>query len=648
MQAEPAHEDKRLESDPSTYQTLPVLLTLRDVLVRFAAEPVLDHVNLSIQEGDRLCLAGRNGAGKSTLLRVLAGKIVPEEGEIIARDGLRVAMLDQDVPPDTEGLVYDIVTRGLGETGRRLIEYEHAANAGGDPQALLKLQHELEEAGAWNTHVEVAATLSRMELDGNSPFATLSGGLRRRVMLARALVSKPDLLLLDEPTNHLDISGVGWLEQVAASFPGALVFITHDRAFLDNVALRIIEVDRGRLYPFPGNFAAYRRAKAEQLQQERQANREFDKKLAEEEDWIRRGVKARTTRNMGRVRALEDMREEAAGRRKYQRRVTFRTQVSDPSSRRVIELHRVTAGINGQPVLNQFTHKIRRGDVIGIMGPNGCGKTTLLRVLLGEHEPESGTIKYGENLEIAYFDQTRRQLELERTAAWNVADGAERIDFEGKSLHIFGYLKAFLFTPERAKTRTALLSGGERNRLLLARLLAKPSNVLILDEPTNDLDIETLELLENLINGYPGTVILVSHDRAFLDNVVDGLLVNEGEGFQYFVGGYRDWQRQRKEQTVETRRNASQEAPESRPRNTPGKGKLSYKLQRELDLLPQQIEEIETELKALQENMSDPGFFRQDGESIKAAQERLAQLESTLERQFERWETLEEQRIQGG
>lgn len=625
-----------------------MLLTLRDVLVRFAAEPVLDHVNLSIQEGDRLCLAGRNGAGKSTLLRVLAGNILPEEGEIVRRDGLRVAMLDQDVPPDTEGLVYDIVTRGLGKTGQRLIAYEHAANAGGDPEQLLSLQHELEQAGAWSTHVEVAATLSRMDLDGNAPFSTLSGGLRRRVMLARALVSKPDLLLLDEPTNHLDISGVGWLEQVATSFPGALVFITHDRAFLDNVALRIIEVDRGWLYPFPGNFAAYRRAKAEQLGQERQANREFDKKLAEEEDWIRRGVKARTTRNMGRVRALDQMREEAAARRKYQRRVRFRTQVSDPSSRRVIELHRVTAGINGLPVLNQFTHKIRRGDVIGIMGPNGCGKTTLLRVLLGEHAPESGTIKYGENLEIAYFDQTRRQLELDRSAAWNVADGAERIDFEGKSLHVFGYLKAFLFTPERAQTRTGLLSGGERNRLLLARLLAKPSNVLILDEPTNDLDIETLELLEGLINGYPGTVILVSHDRAFLDNVVDGLLVNDGDGFQYFVGGYRDWQRQRKVEAEAGRARDATTHTAEKPRNAPGKGKLSYKLQRELDGLPKQIEETETALKALQDTMSEPAFFRQDADAIKGAQARLAELETTLETQFERWETLEAQRLQGG
>lgn len=625
-----------------------MLLTLRDVLVRFGAEPVLDHVNLSISEDDRLCLAGRNGAGKSTLLRVLAGEIVPEEGEIVRRDGLRIALLDQDVPPDMAGQVYDIVTGGLGETGRQLLAYERAAREDGDPEALLRLQHQLEQAGAWNTHVEVAAMLSRMGLDGAAPFDTLSGGLRRRVMLARALVGKPDLLMLDEPTNHLDIEGVGWLEQLAIGFPGALVFITHDRAFLDRVASRIIEVDRGRLYQFPGDFTAYRRMKAEQLEQERRANREFDKRLAEEEDWIRRGVKARTTRNMGRVRALEDMREEAGERRKYQRRAKFRTQASDPSSRRVIELHRVSASINGLPLLNQFTHKIRRGDTLGIMGPNGSGKTTLLRVLLGDHEPDSGTIKYGENLEIAYFDQTRRQLALDKTAAWNVADGAERIDFNGKSLHVFGYLKAFLFTPERAQTRTALLSGGERNRLLLARLLAKPSNVLVLDEPTNDLDIETLELLEDLINGYPGTAILVSHDRAFLDNVVDGLLVNEGEGFRYYVGGYRDWLRQRRTDGDGQGTRAAQEKPAEKPKNRPGRGKLSYKLQRELDTLPGEIERTEQALQALHGEMSDPDFFRREAETIKRAQARLGELETQLEQLFARWEALEEQRMEDG
>ncbi|MGA7966938.1 MAG: ATP-binding cassette domain-containing protein [Gammaproteobacteria bacterium] len=624
-----------------------MLLSLRDVLVRFTDEPVLDHVNLTIEDNERLCLAGRNGAGKSTLLRVLAGQIAPDEGEIVRRDNVHIALLDQDVPPDMDGAVYEIVTHGLGAIGHQLLDYERAAIAGTDTRELLRLQHALEETGAWNTHAEVAALLSRMELDAQASFATLSGGLRRRVMLARALVGKPDLLLLDEPTNHLDIAGVDWLEHIATGFQGALVFITHDRTFLDRVATRIVEVDRGRLHQFPGDFARYRQMKTEQLTQEKQSNREFDKKLAEEEDWIRRGVKARTTRNMGRVRALEDLREQADARRKYQRRVSMRTQVSDQSSRRVVELHRVNASIAGKTILKNFTHKIRRGDVIGVMGPNGSGKTTLLRLLLGEIEPESGTLKYGENLDIAYFDQTRRQLELDRSAAWNVADGAERIEFDGKSLHVLGYLKAFLFTPQRAQTQTRLLSGGERNRLLLARLLAKPSNVLVLDEPTNDLDIETLELLENLLNGYPGTIILVSHDRTFVDNVVDGLLVNDGEtGFHYYVGGYRDWVRQRnaeKANIPKAPKDASGKTPNKKAPKTES-GKLSYKLQRELDTLPKKIEETEKALGELQQAMSEPEFFRQDSNTIKDAQQRLAALEHDLEQLFERWQTLEDVR----
>ncbi|MGH8128108.1 MAG: ribosomal protection-like ABC-F family protein [Gammaproteobacteria bacterium] len=626
-----------------------MLLSLRDVLVRFTDEPVLDCVNLMIEDNERLCLAGRNGAGKSTLLNVLAGQISPDEGEIVRRDNLKIAMLDQDVPSDMDGAVYEIVTHGLGAIGHQLLDYERAVDTSTDTHELMRLQHALEETGAWNTHAEVAALLSRMELDPQAEFSTLSGGLRRRVMLARALVGKPDLLLLDEPTNHLDIAGVDWLERIATGFQGALVFITHDRAFLDRVATRIVEVDRGHLYQFPGDFARYRQMKTEQLAQEKQGNREFDKKLAEEEDWIRRGVKARTTRNMGRVRELENLREQADARRKYQRRVRMRTQASDPSSRRVVELHHVNASIADKTIFRNFTHKIRRGDVIGVMGPNGSGKTTLLRLLLGEIEPESGTLKYGENLDIAYFDQTRRQLELDRSAAWNVADGAERIEFDGKSLHILGYLKAFLFTPQRAQTQTRLLSGGERNRLLLARLLAKPSNVLVLDEPTNDLDIETLELLEDLLSNYPGTIILVSHDRTFVDNVVDGLLVNDGEtGFHYYVGGYRDWLRQRN-----AAKTSATEAPKGIPEKSPDKtipkkapGKLSYKLQRELDTLPKDIEKAEKAISELQQVMSEPEFFRQNGTAIKDAQQRLAALERDMEKLFDRWETLEETRSQ--
>ncbi len=618
-----------------------MLITLRDVLVRFTAEPVLDHIGLTIQEGERVCLAGRNGAGKSTLMRVLAGHIGPDSGEIERRSELRVTMLAQDVPEGLCGSVYDIVTRGMGTIGRQLLAYQEAISSGASPQQLIGLEHALEEAGAWNAHVDVAATLSRMELDPHAQFDTLSGGLRRRVMLAQALVGKPDLLLLDEPTNHLDIAGVTWLEDLVLSMQSALVFITHDRAFLDRVATRIVEVDRGRLFDFPADFSQYRRMKNQQLGAEQRANHEFDKRLAEEEAWIRRGVKARTTRNMGRVRTLEQMRVQAAARRQYQRRARMRAQFGEASSRRVIEAYRLNATIAGKTVLSNFTHKIRRGECIGVMGPNGSGKTTLLRLLLGLHAPSSGTLKYGENIQFAYFDQRRQQLDLERSAAWNVADGADRIDFEGKSLHVLGYLRAFLFTPDRARSSVKVLSGGERNRLLLARLFAKPSNVLVLDEPTNDLDIETLELLEDLINDYPGTIILVSHDRAFVDNVVDGLLVHEGEnGFQYYIGGYRDWMRQRRSEDLPER--ASKKDPIGQKPKRPRK--LSYKDQRELDELPARIEALEEQIAALHEHMGHPDFFRGDAETIKSLQCQLARLQSGLQEMFARWELLETRR----
>jgi ABC transport system ATP-binding/permease protein len=619
-----------------------MLITLRDVTVRFTAEPVLDGVNLVIQEGERVALVGRNGAGKSTLMRVVAGELEPDEGEREHAETLRIARLEQEAPPGLCGAVYDLVTRGLGETGRRLLAYERAARSGETPARLLELQHALEHGGAWSEKVRVDAVISRMNLDPDAEFQNLSGGLQRRVMLAQAVVGEPDLLLLDEPTNHLDIEGVAWLESLLLGARCAIVFISHDRAFLGRVATRIVEVDRGSLYNWPGDYTEYRRRKAEALHAEKQANREFDKKLAEEETWIRRGVKARTTRNMGRVRALEEMREQAARRRKYQKRARIRAQFGEQSSRRIIEAYRLNAAIAGKTVLRNFSHKIRRGDTVGVMGPNGSGKTTLLRVLLGLHAPDSGTLKYGENLQIAYFAQDRAQLNPERDAAWNVAEGAERIAFEDKSLHVLGYLRAFLFTPDRARTAVRLLSGGERNRLLLARLFAKPSNVLVLDEPTNDLDIETLELLEDLVAGYPGTVILVSHDRAFVNNVVDGLLVHEGErGFRYYVGNYDDWLRQR--DAAPQKR--AERAPESnqpterdanrRPR------KLSYKDRRDLEALPGRIEALEGEIAELYARMGDADFFRRAAAEIKSAQKHLGELEIERDAAFSRWEELE-------
>ncbi|MDN5863945.1 MAG: ATP-binding cassette domain-containing protein [Gammaproteobacteria bacterium] len=619
-----------------------MLLTLRDITVRFTEESVLDEVSLSIQEGERLCLVGRNGAGKSTLLKVIAGHLETDSGEREHADTLRIGELAQDIPDEPDATVYEVVTRGLGAIGRRLLEWE-VAHERGDAAQLDAVQRVLENAGAWGAKAEVDAVISRMNLDPASRFSELSGGVQRRAMLAEAVVSTPDLLLLDEPTNHLDIAGVTWLEEKLLGMNSTLVFISHDRAFLDRVATRLVEVDRGRLHNWPADYREYRRRKRAALDAESAANREFDKRLAEEEAWIRRGVKARTTRNMGRVRELEEMREEAAARRKYQRRARIRAQFGEASSRRVIQMHKVNASIAGKPILRGFTHRIRRGDVIGVMGPNGSGKTTLLRVLLGMHPPDSGTIKYGENLEIAYFDQNRRNLNLEKPAFWNVSEGADRINFEGKSLHVLGYLKAFLFTPDRARTKTALLSGGERNRLLLAQLFAKPSNVLVLDEPTNDLDIETLELLEQLVDDYPGTIILVSHDRAFVDNVVEGIFLHEGEqGFRYFVGNYADWQRQHGKESAKEPTRENENAVASPPsKSKRQQNKLSYKDQRELDALPERIQSLEADIEALQEEMSASEFFRQPIGAIKAAQARVADTEMSLEAAYDRWVELE-------
>ncbi len=616
-----------------------MLINLRSVTVQYSREPVLERANLVVEEGDRVCLIGRNGAGKSTLLKVLASELTPDAGEVERRDGLRVAQLPQDVPRAINGSIYSVVSAGLGPRGRLLDEYQSALEAGADQARLESLQHDLEAAGAWAARVEVDALLTRMGLPAGGEFTKLSGGMKRRVLLARALVSQPDLLLLDEPTNHLDLAGVTWLEEFLLGTPLTLVFISHDRAFLDRIATRIVEVDRGALHNWPGRYADYRRRKAEALESESAANKDFDKKLAQEEAWLRQGVKARGTRNMGRVRALDDLREQAANRRKYQQRAQIRAQFGEQSSKRVLEALQVNARIADTTVLREFTFKLQRGQVLGIIGPNGCGKTTLLQVLLGQRAPDSGTLIHGENLQVAYFDQNREQLDLERDAVWNVADGAERIDFDGSTLHVLGYLKAFLFTPDRARTAVRLLSGGERNRLLLARLFAKPSNVLVLDEPTNDLDVETLELLENLILDYPGTVLLVSHDRAFLNEVVDGLLVHEGErGFRHYVGDYDDWLRQRHVEAVPARKAASTPAP---PRAKPAAAGLTPAEQRELKRLPQDIEKIEGRIEVLHQKMADAEFYQQPVDAQRQAQQDLLQIETALQLTYTRWEALE-------
>lgn len=614
-----------------------MLLNLREISLRFTDLPVLDNIDLTIESGERVCLVGRNGAGKSTLMKVIAGDLLPDDGEIIHSDTLRISRLIQEVPNDMHGPSFDIVAKGLGRAGKLLLEQ---TTAGDNHERQAQLLHELEALGAADARTRVATTLSKMKLDGEKRFEDLSGGLKRRVLLAQALVSEPDLLLLDEPTNHLDIEGVAWLENFLLGANCALVFISHDRAFVDRLATRIVEVDRGKLSSWPGRYAEYRKNKSEALEVELNANREFDKQLAKEEEWIRRGVKARTKRNMGRVRQLEEMRSEVAQRRKYSKRPEMRAQFGEASSKRVIEARKVTASIGGNPIVADFSLKIQRGQCVGVMGPNGCGKSSLLRLLLGDLAPEQGTIKYGENLQIAYFDQGRSVLDLERTAAWNVGDGAERIEFEGKDMHILGYLKAFLFTPERAQTAVKLLSGGERNRLLLARLFSQPSNVLVLDEPTNDLDIETLELLEKLVNDYPGTVILVSHDRAFVNAVVDGLLTYKpGQGFDFTVGNYEDWQRQdalNKQPAKASKKTTTNKAPQ---RNS-GR-KLSYHDQRELNSLPEAIEAMENEIEVFHQQMADPDFYQQDAEVIKEAQISMAERQKQHDALFERWQELE-------
>ncbi len=616
-----------------------MLLSLRETSLTYSEKPLLNDINFQVDAGERVCLVGRNGAGKSSLMKIIAGDIEADSGTRALQDQLRVARLVQDVPHDIEGTVYDVVTAGLGNVGSLINQYEQAAAQGENAEALLDLQHQIEAQSGWDAKRQVDEVLSRMELDGMAFFQSLSGGLKRRVLLAQALASDPQLLLLDEPTNHLDIEAVKWLESFIRNGHFAVVFVTHDRAFLDAIATRIVEVDRGQLFNFPGRYSEYRQRKAEMLDVERKQKAEFDKNLAEEEAWIRRGVKARTKRNVGRVRRLEDLREEAEAHQKYQARATIQAQMAENTGKRVIEAKNISYSIAGKTLVNDFSLKIIRGQKIGLMGPNGCGKTTLLRLLLQELKADSGTIIEGSNLQVGYFDQTRKALRLDKTAAWNIAEGYEKIDFNGRSLHVLGYLKAFLFTPDRSQSLVDVLSGGERNRLLLARLFAHPANVLVMDEPTNDLDVETLELLEDLVNGFAGTVLLVSHDREFVNNVVDGIITYAGDGqFDYFVGNYDDWLRQQKQQQ-KVAKAKPKAAAVSAPK--PKKTKLSYKFQLELDQLPKQIEQLEEDIAALSSAMADPQFFKQDVATVTAEQEKMTGLQAELEAAFSRWEALE-------
>jgi ATP-binding cassette subfamily F protein uup len=626
------------------------LLRLDNVSLAYGHVPLLAHVDFQVEPGERVCLLGRNGAGKTTLLRVITGITLPDEGDIWRQNTLRIAHLEQEVPPDTEETIYELVAAGLGELGALLTEYHqltHDVGAGERTslQRMAKLQARIDALGGWNISQKVETVLTRLGLPADQRLASCSGGVRRQVMLARALVSDPDLLLLDEPTNHLDITAITWLEDFLRDYRGALIFVTHDRMLLKHLATRIVELDRGKLSSFPGDFDAYLSKKEELLEIEARAAANFDKKLGEEEAWIRQGIKARRTRNEGRVRALQAMRRERSQRLEFQGTVRFGLDAGVLSGKLVVDLRRVSFGYGDNIIIRGLSTTILRGDRIGIIGPNGCGKSTLLKLILGELATTSGEVVMGTRLKLAYFDQHRRELNPEKTVRENMTDGSDYVTVQGRSRHVIGYLKDFLFPPQRIDSPVQALSGGERNRLLLAKIFAQAANMLVLDEPTNDLDVETLELVEDLLADYQGTLLLVSHDRTFLDNVVTSTLVFEGEGkIGEYAGGYEDWKRQRLAAPLkELPKRAS--APRTvaaavveKPNNN---RKLSYKEQRELEALPKKIEALEAEQWELHRLMGDGDFYRQPGDKITAAMERLEAVNNELEACYTRWETLE-------
>ena len=628
------------------------LLRLDKVSLAFGHRALLEQVDLEMHRSERVCLVGRNGEGKSSLLRVIAGEVAPDDGERWVRTAMQVAYLAQEVTLDCNDSVFDVVAGGLTEMGQLLTDYHHAASrlehshSDADIRRLAGLQHELETAGGWQLEQRVETVLSRLKLDGEADFHALSGGWRRRVMLARALVCDPDVLLLDEPTNHLDIEAITWLEEFMADYQGALLMISHDRAFVRRLATRIIELDRGQLTSWPGDYDEYLRRKEAALAVEAGHNAQFDKKLAQEEAWIRQGIKARRTRNEGRVRALQTLREQRRLRRDRIGKADLRLQDSEQSGKLVFEADDISFAWDSNPVVQHFSSTILRGDRIGIIGPNGTGKSTLIRLLLGDLAPSSGRIRRGTRQQVAYFDQQRAQLDPAATVMDSVAEGSMRVTVGGRSRHVAGYLRDFLFPPERLQSPVSTLSGGERNRLLLARLFAKPANLLVLDEPTNDLAVETLELLEELLMDFDGTLLLVSHDRAFLDNVVTSTLVFEGQGrVGEYVGGYSDWLRQRgtaplSESGSAKPREKPCETAKEKPAGKPAK--LSYKDQRELDALPGKIESLEAQQTELQARTSDPDFYQQDQETISETMERLQSVADELEVCYERWAELEQ------
>jgi ABC transport system ATP-binding/permease protein len=622
------------------------LLDMQDVTLAFGGPLVLDRASVAIERGERACLLGRNGAGKSTIMRVLDGTMTPDSGAVVRQTGITVARLEQEVPDDIGGTTFDVVSAGLGEAGRLLAQYQQASHrvaVDGNESALRELDrmhHALDRAGAWEVQSRVETILVRLGLDAASPFATASGGRKRQTLLARALVGQPDVLLLDEPTNHLDIEAIEWLEDFLIDTGMTLLFVTHDRAFLRRVATRILELDRGRLVDWGTGYDTYLARKENAVAIEAREWAEFDKKLAKEEVWIRTGIQARRTRNEGRVRSLEALRLERAARRERTGTVKLQAQEAERSGRLVFEARDVSFARGARVIVRDFNTTITRGDRIGLIGPNGSGKTTLIRLLLGELVPDAGVIRSGTNLEIAYFDQLREQLDPERTVFDSIADGSDFIEIGGTRTHIHGYLQNFLFSPDRARTPVRALSGGERNRLLLARLFTRSFNCLVLDEPTNDLDIETLDLLEELLLDFSRTLLVVSHDRAFLDNVVTSTLVMEGNGqVGEYAGGYSDWVRQRQPPVARTYETLPKRTP-SLPERREKKRRLSFKEQNELTALPEQIDTLEHERNELYVTLADPTLLR-DGASVAAVRTRLAAIDQEILVMTERWEVLE-------
>ncbi len=624
------------------------LITLRNVVVSFGGPPQLDGVDLQMEAGERVCLVGRNGAGKSTLMKVIAGEIIPDDGQIERQQNLVVTRLRQEVPHDTAGSVYDVVADGLGKQGELLSRYHHAVQAlasdcGDAAMAELeRAQHALEAADGWDASQRVDTILSRLDLPADAEFSALSGGMKRRVLMAQALVLDPDLLLLDEPTNHLDIDAINWMEEFLLNYKATLLFVTHDRMLLKKLATRIIDLDRGRLTSWPGNYETYLERKEAALDAEETANALFDKRLAEEEKWIRQGIKARRTRNEGRVRALKAMRQEHSERRKRMGNANIQTQATETSGKIVIEVKGVSQAYGDNVILNNFSTTIMRGDKIGIVGPNGAGKSTLLKILLGQLEPQQGTVKMGTKLEVAYFDQHRAQLDVNKTVIENIVEGKDEIEINGKPRHVISYMQDFLFSPQRARQPVKSLSGGERNRLLLAKLFTKPANMLVMDEPTNDLDVETLELLEELLIDYKGTLLLVSHDRAFINNVVTDTLVFEGNGqLNSYVGGYDDWLRQRDANAAGTKVAEKKAPPTPTETAKPKQKKLSYNDQRELDALPGQIEALEKKVETLQQQLADPDLYQKGSDTVSELNQQFEAAETELAQTYERWDVLE-------